>query len=204
MPLRDRDSQALEILENQLDLIPSPKNFSELIDFPFENIASLKKANKENKITLGLSNHDFNSILTYGKPSDHLNHYISMGLSLIVLFGIIGYAFYTSENIYFLGIICWIVGFALSTPNCSFQSMIGIIMLIFIASFFFMEMKYSILLGTIVLSYFFTKTNRDISINSIINNALESERLFAFLYKTRNLIVIKDNKSGSFYNPDNH
>ena len=204
MNLTTKDRENLREIEMELNSVICPKSFYELNNFPFKDIEDLRESKNKDLITLGITTHNFNLIYDYGKPSDINTHLIYLFLSIGLLFYVIGYAFYIGDNLYFLGIFSWAVGFGLTSPSCQSKSLIGVFLILFIVSFFLFEIKYSWLLGVVIFTNLFTQTNRNITINSVVNNAIESEQLFTYLFKTKMLLSIKDNSNEVFLNPNDY
>ena len=197
-----KDSEYLIALEESIKVNSNIYTFKDLQGFPFESIAHVKEAVSKKEITLGTWRQDFEDIYTYGKPSDRPAFNLAIFLFFAIPIGLTIYSIITKEWIYLAGIPLALSGIFFSNPSCQFKGIIGFALLVFILSFFFLELKYRILIGAFVGGTYFVQVARDQTMDAMVNFAKESEILFIYLFVTRELLVIKDNKANKFLRPE--
>ncbi|MEL6717139.1 MAG: hypothetical protein AAFO82_22045 [Bacteroidota bacterium] len=198
-----KDTEYLKALEESIKENSSLYSFKDLNGFPFSTMNQLREAVDNNEITLG-TEQDFTSIKTYGKPSDHPAFNIAVFLFIAIPISLIIYSIITKEWIFLAGIPLGLSGIFFSNPSCQFKGIIGLALLAFILSFFFLEFKYRVLLGAFIGGIYFAQIARNQTVNAIINFAKESETLFVYLFAIRKSLVIKDNKANRFLNPSDY
>src|SRR5690606_28850525 len=98
-----------------------------------------------------------------------------------------------------LGILFAIIGFLSSSPfNPMKDNVSGLGIMVFIASFFFLDWTWSVIIGSLLFTHIFLLTAREQYRIIVEERALQSEVFFCYMLKYK-YILVKDNKTNKTY-----
>jgi hypothetical protein len=174
---------------------------SELTDFPYKSLDELKSAHKNKDISFG-SNYNGDFISVIGSSGENVAHAVWVSLPIIIVVADIVLAIVFKQWILLLGILFALIGFLSSSPFSPMKNIVsGLGGIMFVASFFFFDWTWSVIIGSLLFSQIFTLTAREQYRTVVEERALQSEVFFCYMLKNKHILV-KDSKKNRTYSGD--
>jgi hypothetical protein len=196
--MNKKDLDRFARVEKQISEQSDIHNLSQLHDFPYRTLDEVKAAHCNKDIVFGSDyNGDFLQVI--GTTADNVIHTFWISLPVIIIIVDILLAIMLKKWILLWGILFALIGFFSSSPYNSLRKPIsGLGTLFFIASFFFLDWTWSVLIGSMLFSQIFAMTAREQYRSVVEERGLSSEIFFCYMLKTKHLLV-KDTKTNKVY-----
>lgn len=167
-------------------------SISELPNFPFSNLTELKLALDKKEISIG-SNYNGELMGDFGTKSERIMHTLWLTFAILIPIVDVVLAIIFKKWILVLGVPFALLGFFSSSPFSPLKNIVsGLGGLLFIASFFFFDWHWTIIIGSMLFCQIFFMTAREQYRTTILNKCLQSEILFCYMFKSE-IIFLRDN-----------
>lgn len=196
--MNKKDLDRFARVEKQIIEQGNTAKLSQLHDFPYKNLDELKAAHRNKDIVFD-SDYSGDFLQVIGTTADNVIHTFWISLPIIIIIVDILLAIMLKKWILLWGILFALIGFFSSSPYNTLKKPIsGLGTLFFIASFFFLDWTWSILIGSMLFSQIFAMTAREQYRSVVEERGLQSEIFFCYMLKTKHLLV-KDTKTNKVY-----
>lgn len=194
-PMNTQDEIRFAELEKRLMGTLKVYRISDIVDFPYSNLADLKAAAESKTISLGVR---FNGdLMTALGTRTENNIYMFWGFTTpAACLAFVVAAFITGKFMLLWGILFAFVGFLISSPGCAakFLAPLAVLSTIYLA---FLSPMWAWIVGGLVAGYVFSSAVRCHFADTMEKRALSSEVFFCFL-REGEILFVKDNRTGQF------
>ena len=181
--MNKKDLDRLARVEQQIIEQGNPHKLSHLHDFQYKTLEELKAAHRNKDIVFG-SDYSGDFLQVIGTTTDIVIHIFWISLPIIIIIVDIVLAIMLKKWILLWGILFALIGFFSSSPYNSLKEPIsGLGTLFFIASFFFLDWTWSVLIGSMLFSQIFAMTAREQYRSVVEERGLQSEIFFCYMLK---------------------